>query len=179
MTPEVLIIGTIRVLGSLPVLRWPLAGAIIAILIDLSDLLLMNVIDLGGLGDYQAFDKYVDQVYMVTFLIVAWRWGGTDRAIGFALYAYRLVGFVAFELTGARELLLAFPNLFETWFLFAAAVRHFRIEFRWTPLRIVTVGGLLLVVKEAQEYALHGARLFDDITALEALRLVWRWLTGA
>ena len=36
----------------------------------------------------------------------------------------------------------------------------------------------LLAVKEVQEWALHWARLFDGITALEAIERVRRWLTG-
>ena len=51
-------------------------GAIIAILVDFSDLFMMNLLTLGGLRDYQAFDKQVDLVYMATFLIVALRWSG-------------------------------------------------------------------------------------------------------
>ena len=57
LTAEVLVIGAIRILGSLPVLRWPLAGGLLAILVDLSDLLLRDTLDLGGIPDYQAFDK--------------------------------------------------------------------------------------------------------------------------
>jgi len=50
--PEILIIAAIRIAGSLPVLRWPLAGGILAVLVDLSDLLLRDALDLGGVGDY-------------------------------------------------------------------------------------------------------------------------------
>ncbi len=110
MTLEVLVIGAIRILGSLPVLRWPLAGGILAIVVDLSDLLLRDVLDLGGIPDYQSFDKWVDQVYLGAFLVVALRWSGPERAISVGLYLFRLVGFVAFELTGERALLLLFPN---------------------------------------------------------------------
>jgi hypothetical protein len=39
---EIVIIGTVRVLGALPVLRWAFVGAIIAILVDTSDIFLMN-----------------------------------------------------------------------------------------------------------------------------------------
>ena len=48
----------------------------------------------------------------------------------------------------------------------------------WTPPSLVGALVGLLVLKEVQEWALHGARLFDDITALEAIDLVWRRLTG-
>ena len=79
MTLEQLIIGLIRIAGSLPVLRWALVGALIAIVVDFSDLFFMAVIDLGGLGDYQAFDKWIDLVYMFGFLWVANRWSGLTR----------------------------------------------------------------------------------------------------
>jgi len=55
VTPEVAVIAVIRIAGSLPVLRWPLAGGALAILIDLSDLLLRDVLDLGGVPDYQSW----------------------------------------------------------------------------------------------------------------------------
>ena len=178
MTLEVLIIGLIRIAGSLPVLRWPLAGGLLAIIVDLSDLLLRDVLDLGGIPDYQAFDKWIDQVYLGAFLVVALRWTGPERAIAVGLYLFRLVGFVAFELTGERALLLLFPNVFELWFLCVAAVHRFRPGFVWRPAPTVAVLAVLLAIKELQEWALHGARLFDSISSLDFLDMIRRWLTG-
>lgn len=178
MTIEVLVIAIVRIAGSLPVLRWPLAGGILAILVDLSDLLLMNVLDLGGVPDYQRLDKVLDLVYMGAFLVVALRWSGLDRGISVALFAYRMVGFVAFELTGARELLLVFPNVFEPWFLLVALLHHRWNPVPWTTGRLAVALTGLLAVKELQEWALHWARLFDGITALEAIDRAWRWLGG-
>ena len=178
MTLEVLLIGAIRVVGSLPVLRWPLAGGVLAILVDLSDLLLRDTLDLGGIPDYQAFDKWADQVYLGLFLVVALRWSGVERSIAVGLYVFRLVGFVAFELTGERALLLVFPNVFEPWFLTVAAVHRWRPGFAWRPATTVTVLAVLTAIKEVQEWALHGARLFDGISSLEFLDRVRRWLTG-
>lgn len=85
MTLEVLVIAVVRIAGSLPVLRWPLAGGILAVLVDLSDLV-------------------------------------------------------------------------------AGAARD----------RLVLLTGL----KELHEWALHGGRIFDGISSLEALEIAWRWLTG-
>ena len=178
MTLEVLIIGLIRIAGSLPVLRWPLAGGLLAIIVDLSDLLLRDVLDLGGIPDYQAFDKWIDQVYLGAFLVVALRWAGPERAIAVGLYLFRLVGFVAFELTGERALLLLFPNVFELWFLCVAAVHRFRPGFVWRPAPTVAVLAVLLAIKELQEWALHGARLFDSISSLDFLDMIRRRLTG-
>jgi hypothetical protein len=179
VTLEVVVIGAVRVLGSLPVLRWPLAGGLLAILVDLSDLLLRDTLDLGGIPDYQAFDKWADQVYLGLFLVVALRWSGVERSVAVALYVFRLIGFVAFELTGERALLLVFPNVFEPWFLTVAAIHHWRPGFRWRPSLVVVTLLALTAVKEVQEWALHGARLFDGISSLEFLDRVRRWLMGA
>jgi len=178
MTLEVVVIGLVRVLGSLPVLRWALAGGILAILVDLSDLLLRDTLDLGGIPDYQSFDKWADQVYMACFLIVALRWHGIERSVAIGLYAFRLVGFVAFEVTGARSLLLLFPNVFEFWFLLVAALHHLRRPVEWHPAALVSALAILTGLKEVQEWSLHGARLFDGISSLDAIDIVRRWITA-
>jgi hypothetical protein len=178
VTLEVLVIAAIRVVGALPVLRWPLAGGLLAILVDLSDLLLRDVLDLGGTPDYQSFDKWADQVYLACFLVVALRWSGPERSVAVALYAFRLVGFVVFDLTGARDLLLLFPNVFEFWFILVAALHRFRPGFTWRPLPLALSLAALLALKEMQEWALHGARLFDSLSSLEFLDRVGQWIRG-
>lgn len=195
MTTEELIIALVRVLGSLPVLIWPFPGAILAMLDDQSDLFLMNLIHAGGVRDYQEFDKLLDQVYMLTFLIVALRWHGIPRTIAVVLYVYRVIGVVTFEVTGARDILIVFPNLFEFWFVFVAALKFFHLEaqptdeparperfaglvpFRYEPSQLATVIPVLLAVKLFQEYALHVGRWLDGFTAVEAVQAIWRFLT--
>jgi hypothetical protein len=178
VTAELAIVAAVRIAGSLLVIRWPLGGGILAVLVDLSDLLIIDVLDLGGVGDYQSVDKWLDQVYLAGFLVVALRWDGVERAVAVGLYAFRLVGFVAFELTGERGLLLAFPNVFELWFLLVAALHHFRPDHRWRPAELGVTLLVLTAAKEVQEWAIHGARVFDGIGALEALERAWSWLTG-
>jgi hypothetical protein len=171
------IVTTVRVLGSLPVLRWPFVGAIIAIFADASDVFLLNLLDMGAMDHYQQFDKAADQVYMLTFLIVALRWQGLARDVAVGLYGYRLIGFIAFEVTGVRALLLVFPNLFEFWFLFVASLPHWRPRFELSTANALSVLPVLLVAKEGQEFVLHGARWLDSFTAIEALQAIWHWLT--
>jgi len=177
MTLEVIVIAAVRILGSLPVLRWPFFGGLLAILVDLSDLLLRDVLDLGGVPDYQGLDKWLDQVYLGLFLVVALRWRGPARTVAVALYAFRFVGFIAFELSHERMVLLLFPNAFEFWFIAVAALGDARIA-SWSRVRLAIVLIVATGLKEVQEWALHGARLFDGIGTLEALDLVWRRLTG-
>ena len=177
MTAEMWIIAAARILGSLPVLRWPFYGAVIAILVDQSDLFLMNLIDLGGVDDYQTFDKVLDQVYLGCFLIVALRWQGLDRNVAVGLYAFRLAGFVAFEITQSRDVLLAFPNLFEFWFLLVAAKHQFGWQESLKGRRLAVVVIALVALKLFQEYAIHYQRWLDGFTAVEALEAIWDWLT--
>jgi hypothetical protein len=178
MTDEMLIIAAARVAGSLPVLRWPLLGGIVALLVDQSDLFMMNLIDLGGVSDYQRFDKYLDQVYMLTFLAVAVRWEAVPRSVALGLYGYRLAGFLVFEATGSRDILLLFPNVFEFWFLFVAGIKTFRVDFAYTPAQLAASAAVLVPLKLFQEYAIHYARWLDGFTAVEAVEAIWDWLTG-
>ena len=130
MTTEELIISAVRIAGALLVLRWAFAGAIAAILIDFSDLFMMNLLDLGGVRNYQALDKWLDLAYMLTFLWVALRWSGPPRTIAATLFTFRIVGVLAFELIGNRWVLLFFPNVFEFWFVFVAATLRFTPNIR-------------------------------------------------
>jgi hypothetical protein len=173
---DTVIITAIRVLGSLPVLRWAWAGAWIAILVDLSDLFLKNIFDLGP--DYQTWDKYVDQVYLALFMVVAFRWDVIPAAIAGALYGYRMAGFIVFEIVEERWLLLVYPNLFEFWFVFVAGVLHFGVNFRYTARNVALVLAGLLALKMFQEYALHQGRWLDGFSAFEAVEAIWDWVTA-
>ncbi len=177
MTAEQVIIAAIRIAGSLPVLRWPFWGALLAIAVDFSDLLWMNVLDLGGLGDYQTFDKWADLAYMGAFLVVALRWNGLVRQVALGLFVFRMVGFTTFEFTQARALLLAFPNVFEFWFVFVAARDQFRPAYVITARRAAFWLVALTVAKLAQEYALHGGKWFDKYTFFEFWSVLWHNLT--
>jgi len=173
-----LLIAAARLATALPVLRWPLAGAAIAILGDLADLFLMAWIDAGGVGDYQRFDKVLDLAYMGTFLVVALRWSGLERSVAIGLFGLRMVGVAAFELTGWRPVLVLLPNAFELWFVVVAAWHRARPgaalpdRVAWPALAGATA------LKLGQEYVLHGWRWLDRYTLPEFLALVWDWLTG-
>lgn len=177
MTAEQIIIAAIRIAGSLPVLRWPFWGALVAILVDFSDLFWMNLIDLGGLGDYQSFDKWVDLVYMATFLAVALRWTGLVKRVAVGLFVFRIAGDIVFEATGTRAVLLAFPNVFEFWFVFVAARDQFNPSYKITLRRAVVWLIVLTAAKEFQEYALHMGKWFDRYTFFEFWGVLWRAAT--
>ncbi len=178
MTTEMWVIAVVRVGGSLPVLRWPFWGAVAALLFDLSDLFMMNLLDLGGVRDYQSFDKWLDQVYMAAFLVVALRWELWPRLVAVGLYAFRMAGFVAFEATGERALLIAFPNLFEAWYLLVAGMKQFHLDLQRNRDLVIAAAVALVALKFFQEYALHLGKWLDGFTAVEAVEAIWDWLTG-
>ena len=184
MDPVVAFVGLYRVAGSLLVLRWPFWGAIVAVACDLFDLLLFNVFVVhagwSGLTDYQAFDKWADQVYLAAFLFVALRdFTPLAKRIAVGLWLFRLAGFVAFELGWVpRDALILFPNLFEFWFIAVAFTTRFRPAFAWTPVRAAGVLAVLLAGKLAQEWALHIGRIFDEMTFLGAIGSAWDMLTA-
>lgn len=179
MTLEILLFAAFRIATSLPVLRWPLAGGLLAIGGDLADLLLRDLVDLGGVGDYQLLDKALDQVYLALFLVMALRWHGVERRVAVALYLYRLVGSLLFVATGERAVLLLFPNVFEFWFLFVAAIHHLPRPLPWTPARVGAALAVLTVLKLGQEWALHVGQVFESMTSVQFLEELWRRLTGA
>ena len=169
-------IGTYRVAGALPVLKWPFAGALVALLTDFGDLFLMDW--LGGIPDYQRFDKVCDLAYMATFAIVALRWRPLERNVAMGLLALRLTGDALFELTGARVMLFAFPNLFEFWFIFIAARDRFRPSARIDGrVAAIALSGLL-IAKETQEWFLHINRFLDSYVATDVVADLWHGLTG-
>jgi hypothetical protein len=172
MTLEQVVIGLIRIAGSLPVLRWAFAGALIAIAVDFSDLFWMEVLDLGGLNGYQAFDKWLDSVYMLTFLWVATRWTGPERTVAIALFAFRMIGFIGFEITHARPVLLAFPNVFEFWFVFVSIRKHYWPSYEMSRQRILKWIVIVTLLKLGQEWVLHGGQYLDSFTLFEAVEAI-------
>jgi len=156
-----LVVGAIRVLSALPVLRWPLAGGLFAIGMDLADLALFTYLGFGWPPDYQQFDKVADMAYLLAFLAVALRWRRPEREVAVGLFAVRMVGVLAFTWSGQRAALLLAPNLFEAWFLLVAARDRFRPGLAFTPRRLALALLALLALKLPQEYLLHVDRRLD------------------
>ncbi|MQC19423.1 MAG: hypothetical protein DWG83_02475 [Chloroflexi bacterium] len=181
MTLELLVVALYRILGSLPVLRWAFAGGVIAVLIDLGDLFVIAGLDLGGVRNYQAADKWLDQVYLALFLVVALRWRALPGAIAVTLYLYRLAGFAIFEATGERWVLLAFPNVFEFWFLYVAATLwHARRRGLTAPSISPRHAAIALVpltlAKLAHEWFVHINRTLDRYAPAEFFEALFTWL---
>jgi hypothetical protein len=158
-TGETVVIG-LRLFVPLLILRFWVAGGIIAMLLDGADVIITDALDLGGFGDHYAeLDKVLDSYYLTLELLVALGWrNARARVPALALFIYRLVGVALFELSEARIFLFIFPNMFENWWLYVVVVM------KWFPraaphdTRTIVIPMLaLLVPKMAQEYLLHFA----------------------
>ena len=176
MTWQIAIFVAYRVATALPTLRFPFAGALIAIVGDFCDLFLMDAI--GGISDYQRLDKLCDLVYLTVFLVVTRSWRPIESGVALALFVFRMIGEVIFEVTGERVVLLVFPNVFEFWFVAIAAWHHYRARATLTSRQAVSAVVALLIGKEAQEYFLHYDRLLDQFSAFEAVNGIWHALGG-
>jgi hypothetical protein len=142
---------------------------IVALVLDAVDGSLLDAftnVDVGPDGPYQSFDKALDIYYLaIAYLTMLRNWTSVPAfRIGQFLFYYRLAGVLAFELTGARAMLLLFPNTFEFYFIAYEAIR-----LRWDPARrsarfwLFTAAGLWIFVKLPQEYWIHVAQLdFTD-----------------
>lgn len=158
MTTGFLVIILIRLTVPLVIFRYPLAGGLASMLVDALDVVLIEVIGLGGFGDrYHTTDKLLDTYYLAIEWIVSWRWTSPwARWPALVLFPYRIVGVVLFEITGERSLLFVFPNMFENWWLYCIIVARFFPSIYPRSWRTTVIPfGLLLIPKMGQEYLLH------------------------
>ena len=127
MTTGQLVVIGLRLIVPLLILKRPLAGGIAAMLLDATDVIIVEFFGPGGMGaHYQNIDKGLDLWYLGLEAYVSLSWTERiPRLISVWLFALRLVGVALFELSGWRPLLFIFPNLFENWFLFVLVIWRF------------------------------------------------------
>jgi len=168
-----LIVIAIRLLVPLTILRWPLAGGLLSLVVDAVDVILVDAIA-GALGlppefgpTYAQIDKWLDLYYLALEVVVARRWTEVvPRRTAYALFAWRVVGVILFEVTVSRPLLVLFPNLFENYFLYILVARRWFARFvPRTVTQSVIACLILLIPKEIQEFVLHYEELHP-----------WQWL---
>ena len=146
--------------------KFPLPAILASLVIDAADqTIFQNNTDLN-LDNYQGYDKALDVYYLtIAYLSTIRNWGDhfAFRTAQFLWY-YRLVGVLLFEITGARALLIIFPNTFEYFFIAYEAVRLW-----WNPSRlnsrqvVLTAAAIWIFIKLPQEWWIHIAQLdFTD-----------------
>lgn len=155
------VITAIRIASAGVVLRYPLAGFVLALEIDKWDWFWLGMPNLGDEDKawYQEWDKILDLVTLAAAAFVATKWvDPIARALALGMFAYRLVGVGLFTATHERWLLIAFPNAFETMFLLYLVFRVLTGRTEMIPDRL-TAGLVALAVvipKVGQEVFLHG-----------------------
>ena len=150
MEPSIFII-LLRLIVPLSILRWPLAGGILAMAAVASDVFVLQAFGWGLFeGDaYHRLDKLLDTYYIALECWVVLRWKDeTARNVGVGLFVLRLAGLMAFEATGSRAVFLATPNIFENFYLLWLLFPRLRGRL---PL-LLTIAA---VPKVAQEYVMH------------------------
>lgn len=154
-----------RFLLPLAIPAYPLPGALATLAVDAADQSIFQALLGADFPGYQPYDKALD-VYALSLTMLATLRNWQSRpavAIAGALFYFRLVGVLAFELSGWRPLLLIFPNTFEYFFIFYEIVRAW-----WSPVRLTAralmgaAAAIWIAIKIPQEYVLHVLRL--DVT---------------
>src|SRR3954452_24403577 len=117
-TVAFLIVVGARFLVPLFIPRFPLPAILVALVLDGIDQTIFQTMGFDPPG-YQGYDKAMDVYYLsIAYLSTLRNWTSPGAvAVGRALFFYRLVGVVAFELTDWRPLLMIFPNTFEYFFI--------------------------------------------------------------
>ncbi len=154
-----------RILVPLTIPRYPLPGILAALILDAVDQTVFQALTGLTLTGYQGYDKALDIYYLAIAYIATLRNWTNYAAVRISrfLFYYRMLGVVLFEVLRFRWLLLAFPNVFEYFFIFYEVYR-----LRWDPQRLpaknlVGVAAFIwIVIKLPQEYWIHVAQL--DVT---------------
>jgi hypothetical protein len=151
---------------ALPLLipLFPLPAIIACLLLDGVDQTIFQTFGFDP-PNYQSYDKAMDVFYLsIAYLASLRNWTNQPAVrVSRFLFFYRQVGVVAFELTGARWLLLLFPNTFEYYFIAYEAVRSRRNPLRYAlKFWVLVAGAIWIFVKLPQEYWIHIAQL--DLT---------------
>jgi hypothetical protein len=162
---DILIFGVVlglRLLVPLAIPRYPLPGILGAFLLDGFDKGIFQRFTSLNLDFYQSYDKALDNYYLtIAYVSTLRNWTNLfSFKVSRFLFYFRLVGAVAFELSGIRAILLLFPNTFEFFFDFYELVR-----LRWDPRRLNrelvlrAAAFIWIVIKLPQEYIIHIAQV--------------------
>jgi hypothetical protein len=156
----VAVIGA-RFLVPLLIPKFPLPAIFACLVLDAADQSIFQRMGFDPPG-YQGYDKAMDVYYLaMAYLSTLRNWASVAATrVARFLYFYRLVGVVAFELSGVRALLLIFPNTFEYFFMAYEAVRSRWRTTRWGLRWWIGVAAFIWVfIKLPQEWWIHVAQL--------------------
>ncbi len=150
-----------RFLIPLTIPRYPLPGVIASLVLDAIDQTIFQTFTNLNLDGYQGYDKALDIYYLtITYIATLRNWSNLFAfKVSRFLWYYRLIGITLFELTGARWLLIVFPNTFEYFFIFYEIVR-----LRWDPRRLTKTGSKVAYPEKKYQMLkeIHDRKTTDD-----------------
>ena len=153
-------IVALRLLLPLVIPRYPLSGIIACLLVDSADQSILQAFGVS-VPSYQSVDKALDVYYLsIAYVATMRNWESMDAfQVGRVLFYYRLIGVLAFELTGVRLLLAIFPNAFEPFFIFYELQRRRGNLMVSRKAIAIAVAVCWLALKLPQEWWIHVAQL--------------------
>ncbi len=153
-----LVVVLIRFFVPFTILRWPFWGAILVILGDISDVVLMDAFGWGWFEgrNYHVYDKFFDTYYLGFEMYMAFKWQEVlARRTAMVLFSWRVLGIIAFEIFKIRQLVFLAPNIFENFYLLVVGLKKF-FKFKVDNVKKLII--LLLIAgipKIVQEYIMH------------------------
>jgi len=156
-----LLVILFRLVVPFSIFRWPLGGAVAAMVADASDVMIAQrfgygYLDMFGANTYHNIDKILDIYYLFFELIVASRWTNIyARRTATVLFVWRAAGAALFEVTRVRWLFLAAPNIFENFYLAWTIILKWFRRFKFTTYKLIIILLLVGIPKIVQEYLMH------------------------
>ena len=166
LDPGAIVAVVLRVTVPLTILRYPVGGFVLSLVLDGLDMpiaygmdTLLNTSEepfVGGLY-YHAIDKWLDLYFLSLAAFVSWRWSTNGfRTVSLCLLILRIIGIALFEITGNRMMLFFFPNVYEFFYICSAAARKWAPRiFPNTPKKLVIILVIVCVPKLILEYFMH------------------------
>lgn len=164
----------LRFIVPLFIPRFPIPAILLSLVIDAVDQTIFAAFDVEP-ENYQSYDKALDIYYLaIAYISTIRNWLNTTAFISSqALWYFRLVGVLLFELLGMRSILFLFPNVFEYFFIYYESAR-----LRWKTTRLTkkhllwAIAFIWIVIKLPQEYWIHVAQL-DFTDTIAAYPILW------
>lgn len=153
------IIFLLRLLVPIVILRRPLLGGVLAMVVDSLDHGLFTHFGWGILGGpgmaYQVFDKTFDIYYLSleVYMVQLWR-APLYRMTAYALFVWRAAGVIVFIFVQSEVVLVMFPNVFETFYL-TILITGLHQQRKAEPDLYLMIMAFSLIQKMLHEYVLH------------------------
>ena len=156
LIPTLIILS--RLLVPFIILRFPLTGAILAILADSLDVIILDLFNttFSSTAPYHFFDKIFDIWYLLFEFIVVLRWKDKiAKRVAGSLFIWRALGFLAFLIFDYREAFFYAPNIFEFFFLAVLIIWKYNPNFKFTQKSAIITLLIVGIPNIAKEYIMH------------------------